>query len=218
MHFLSHFYVEQAEQNPLTLAGLIMPDLTPGFSKLYNSILAKQEAPENEALLALHSGILKHYQGDKWFHQSILFTQPVSHAIEHFIEAGLNRKHIRLSVLAHVAVEMMIDRHILLNEPELCQLFYRQIVQADEGIMADYFQHYRLDIAKQKFFYNFQFFKEKKFLYLFHDLNHLVFGLNRIYGSVTQTEFTNPEKAMLLSALHNIDTELRYSWQEILKR
>lgn len=218
MHFLSHFYVEQTEQNPLVLAGLIMPDLTPGFSKLYNSILTKKAAPENKALLALHSGILKHYQADKWFHQSTLFTTPVSRAIGHFMEAGLNRERFRLSVLAHVAVEMIIDRHILLDEQELCQLFYRQIVQADEGIMADYFQYYKLDVAKQKFFYNFQFFKEKKFLYQFNDLSHLVFGLNRIYGSVTHTEFTKPEKAMLLSALHNIDTELRYSWQEILKR
>lgn len=52
---------------------------------------------------------------------------------------------------------------------------------------------------------------------MFDDLESIVFGLNRVYGMVTKTEFSVKEKRQFVAALHNMDIVLRYSWQQILK-
>ena len=218
MHFLSHFFVEQVEQGPYFTLGLIMPDLTTSFSKYYNSTISKSPAPEQEKLRFIHKGILQHYAGDKWFHQSAAFNDAVTQSIHHFSQAGLNRNRLRLSVIAHLTIEMMIDRQIILTQPELCDTFYLEVNRVEEDVIDDFFTHYKLHIVKNNFLPKFQFFRQRKYLYLFTELENLIVGLNRIYGSVTKIEFTNAEKTMLLAALHNIDNELRYSWQEILKR
>lgn len=218
MHFLSHFFVEQVEQGPYFTLGLIMPDLTTSFSKYYNSTISKNTAPEQEELRLIHQGILQHYTGDKWFHQSAAFNDAVTQSIHHFTRAGLNRNRLRLSVIAHLTMEMMIDRQIVLYHTELCDTFYQEVNHIEEDVIDAFFAYYKLNIVKNNFLPKFQFFRRRKYLYLFTELENLIVGLNRIYGSATKIEFTNAEKTMLLAALHNIDNELRYSWQEILKR
>ena len=139
-------------------------------------------------------------------------------AIQLFLQAGLNREHLRLSVIAHVAIEMMIDRQIILENKNICEEYYSIIDKVDENILTAYFEKFSLPVEKQNFLRSFQFYKQKQFLFLFTELENIVFGLNRIYSSVTKTEFTETEKRKFLTALHNIDTTLRYSWQKILKR
>lgn len=217
MHFLSHYFVELPNKNPLFVAGLIIPDLTPGFSKIYNSIIKNAVAPENENLLQIHEGILSHYRADKWFHHSDLFMQHTTMALQSFLKEGLNRDNLRLSVIAHLTIEMMIDRQIILENKWLCDDFYKAIVQTDESLLETYFLLLDTKNSKSSFFATFKFFKERKFLYRFEDIENIVFGLSKVYGSVTTREFTEEEKRRFVTALHNIDNTIRYSWQAILK-
>lgn len=134
-----------------------------------------------------------------------------------FIEAGLNRQRLRLSVLAHIAVEMMLDRQILLHDCSICSMFYEIVDNADMGVLQNYFDSLSLEEQKQVFLERFRFFKQRRFLFLFDDLENIVFGLNRVYSMVTKTEFSVKEKRQFAAALHNMDVVLRYSWQELLK-
>ncbi len=217
MHFLSHFYTELPADDPLYVAGLIIPDLTRGFSKAYNSVLKNSLYPEEKALKEVHSGILKHYEGDKKFHNSILFMQHCSSLTQSFIKEELSRKRLRLSVIAHLAIEMLIDRHIMLENETLCVEFYSTLERVDEKVLGTYFDRFALHHEKSSFFTNFIAFKQRQFLPMLMEMKNIVFGLNRIYGSVTKTEFTEDEKLRFLTALYNIDEEMRYSWKEILK-
>ena len=217
MHFLSHYFVELPNKNSPFVVGLIIPDLTSGFSKIYNSRIKNGIVPEDKNLLQIHTGILNHYHADKWFHNSGLFVQHTTMALQSFLKEGLSRYNLRLSVIAHLTIEMMIDRQIILENKLLCDDFYKAIVQTDESLLETYFLLFGTKNSKSSFFATFNFFKERKFLYRFEELENIVFGLSKVYGSVTKREFTEEEKKKFVAALHNIDNTIRYSWQAILK-
>ncbi len=217
MHFLAHYYTELPADNPLFVAGLTIPDLTPRFTKIYNSLIVKHSPPTSPDLKQIQNSIVQHFKGDKRFHPSSLFLEQIKLTIEAFLKEGLNRERLRLSVIAHLAVEMLIDRQIVMQKKGICEEYYRTINRADETVLTNYFDLFALEEQKRNFLRTFQFFKQKQFLFLFTELENIVFGLNRVYGMVAGTEFTENEKQRLLTALHNIDGDLRYSWQSILR-
>lgn len=199
------------------MVALGIPDLTPGFARIYNSLIRKAPEPGADDLKEIQRGIARHYAGDKWFHASAVFTEQVSLFCRAFVEQGLDRSRLRLSVIAHVAVEMMIDRQMVLEDRAMCEGFYKQIMEADERALGRWFDALHLEREKAIFMSRFGFFKERKFLFLFEDLERVLFGLGRVYASVTGTEFTDGEKEKFISVLHNMDAEMRYSWKSLLK-
>lgn len=218
MHFLSHYYAELPNNNPFFVTGLIIPDLADNFTIHYNRNILKNAVPINEHLNQIHEGILQHYIADKQFHSSEMFNEMVQKAIACFISNSINRSIHRVSFIAHIAIEMMIDRQILLHKSQYCQQFYATISEADTSIISEYFKQAGVSIAMQSFLPKFQFFRDKQYLYLFSDLNNIVLGINKIYSLVTKVEFTQSEKANLTSALYNIDDELRYTWHAFFEK
>lgn len=179
-------------------------------------MILKMPAPTQQHLRKIHTGLLHHYRGDRWFHVSELFNQKIKQATDSFLQAGLNRERLRLSVIAHVAVEMLIDRQLVMQQPEICREFYEQVDAAPEKAIEQYFDMLGQPLAKQHFLNSFKFFKQKRFLLLFTELENVLFGVNKVYSQVTKTEFTEEEKQKMLAGLHNIDKDMRYSWQKIL--
>ena len=218
MHFLSHYYTEMAETHPLTVVGLALPDLTPGFTWAYNAVLKKADTvlltPE---LQPIQLGVELHYSGDKKFHTSDLFKQLVTEATQSMVNEGLNREKLRLSVLAHVGMEMLIDRQIVLQQPHVCNQYYELVDKAPETTLISYFNRFKLEKEKEVFLTRLAFFKEKRFLWKLNELENILVGLERIYGSVTKSKFTDDEKTQLTTAFHNIDGVIRYRWQDLLR-
>ncbi len=164
----------------------------------------------------IHKGILAHYAADKQFHNSQCFLQQVSKLTQEFMQQGLDRSRLRLSVIAHVAVELMLDRQIYFHLPDICNRYYSVVELADEEVLGSYFDRMGLAVEKQDFISKFQFYKEKRFLERFNELENIVFGLGRIYSLVTKASFTPTENKQLLAALSNIDEDMRYRWQDFL--
>jgi hypothetical protein len=216
MHFLSHYYYELPAKSPLFVAGLGIPDLASGFSKTYNSVIKNSVLPNNKDLQQIHSGILSHYEADKAFHNSSVFMNLLSLTTQSFLKQGLNRDRLRLSVISHLAVELMIDRQILIENEQICVDYYTLLNEADEALLSVYLSAFLPESPKQEFLIKFRLFKQRRFLFLFTDLKNIVEGLNRIYQRVAKVEFTEDEKINLFNALNNIDSTIRYSWKEIL--
>lgn len=217
VHFLSHYYVEPADSAPLMVAGLGIPDLVPGFARIHNSVLRRAPEPVAADLKEIQRGIDRHYAGDKWFHASAGFAAQVSLFCQAFVAAGLDRRRWRLSVMAHLAAEMMIDRQIVVQRREVCEAFYEKLMAADEAALGRWFEG--LGLGEQLAVYRTRlgFFKERKFLFLFEEIERVAFGLGRVYAMATGTEMTDGEKEKFISALHNMDAQMRYSWQGLLK-
>lgn len=217
MNFLSHYFHELPESNALFVSGLAIPDLTGHFSRIYNSQIKNSAEPTDELLKQIHRGILAHYTADKKFHSSPAFEFQIRSMLQKFSEAGLTRKQLRLSVIAHIAVELMLDRQIIVQEKSIAEDYYRIICSGNEKMLANYFALHSIEHSGKIFLERFAFFKQRQFLFLFSELENIVFALNRIYGSVAKTEFSDSESAKFLSALNNIDVDLRYTWRKILK-
>ncbi len=216
MHFLSHYYYELPGKSPLFIAGLGIPDLAPNFSHAYNSVVKKSVLNNGYDVQQIQQGIESHYEGDKIFHNSPVFEELMALTTQAFLNAGLSRERLRLSVIAHVAVELMIDRQILIENEQLCYDYYNCLNNASESTISTYFDVLSLEDLKRKFLIKFQFFKQRRFLFLFSEIENIVMGLGRIYQGVTDVEFTSDEKLFFFNALNNIDSTIRYSWKEIL--
>jgi len=216
MHFLSHYYVELPNDNPLFVTALAIPDLCANFSKIYNSVI-KKSVLTVKRLEPIQQGIEAHFAADKRFHQSAFFNEYLDLLLQAFIHGGLNRERLRLSVIAHLGIELLIDRQIVIQEPEICTTYYRLIHKADQIMLSEYFDILLLEAAKKNFLARFNSFKQRQFIMLFIELHYLVFGLDRMYATVTGTGFTEDEKGRIQLALGNIDARIRYSWKEILK-
>lgn len=216
MHFLSHYYVS-SKPSPYYVAGLMLPDIVKGFSKIYNKQVRDKELPEELAFQHLQQGILFHYETDRKFHNSVDFMQQESLVLQSYIVAGLDRNRLRLSVLAHLAVEMMIDRQIVAQHPDVCSDYYSILGQVDESVLKTYLVQTHIIRSEQIILTNFQVFKQKQFLFQLTDVSNLVAGLLRIYTSVTGYKFLSDEREKFVTALNNIDEEMRYSWNKLLK-
>jgi len=216
MHFLSHYYCELPANSPLFVAGLSIPDLAPNFSFAYNSVIRNSVLNKGYDVQEVQKGIFSHYAADRIFHNSPVFADMMTLTTQSFLNAGLSRERLRLSVIAHVAVELMIDRQILLENEQLCFDYYNCLDMASETGISDYFDAFSLDDLKRRFLIKFQFFKQRRFLFLFGEIENIVEGLCRIYQNVTKVEFTAGEKRNFIMALNNIDSAIRYSWKEIL--
>jgi hypothetical protein len=216
LNFLSHFYFERPNTHPYFVTGLAIPDLTSHFAKQYNLRIKDAVIPQKPELAEIHKGILAHYAADKQFHNAERFLQQVHKLTQEFMQQGLDRGRLRLSVMAHVAVELMLDRQIYFHLPDICNRYYSVVELADEEVLGSYFDRMGLAVEKQDFISKFQFYKEKRFLERFNELENIVFGLGRIYSLVTKTSFTPTENKQLLAALSNIDEDMRYRWQDFL--
>jgi hypothetical protein len=217
MHYLSHYFNELPQNDPYFVVGLAIPDLVPHFSKVYNSKLKNHVVTNNRELELIHQGILSHFGADKRFHRSQLFNEQMANALQSFLAEGISRNRLRLSVLAHIATEMMIDRQIIQEYEQICVDYYEALHSANEMILQGYFEGMGLAYEKQVFISRFRFFKERRFLFLFKNIENVAMALNRVYHSVTGIVFTAGEEHKFVLALNNIETGMRYSWKQILK-
>lgn len=193
-----------------------IPDLTSGFTKAYNQKIKHAGAPNNQMFNSIHFGIRSHFEADKKFHSSPLFMQQVRRMTNLFVAENLDRNRLRLSVIAHIAIEFLLDRQILLADKYMAEDYYNKISEADTNIISAYFDEMDMKLEKQDFLSKFQFHKEKRFLYLFDDMQNIVQGLVRVYQRVTGVFITEPEQIKMETALYNIEKEMRYTWQQTL--
>ena len=124
MNFLSHFYIDKNEENASFIVGVCTPDLV----SLYNREIRIKHLPilpsHSESYIAFTKGILRHFEADKVFHSSPFFLQETEKVgiflKTHFKDSGLKRSFF----VAHVLVELMIDKILIAQAPQLIPDFY----------------------------------------------------------------------------------------------
>ncbi len=124
MNFLSHYFKSAISQQPSFNAGLILPDL------LRKDIRHFQKTNPNFSLEInqLIKGCHQHQSDDKHFHSSDFFNKWLKlflHEINtHPQLVNLPRKWF----VAHIALEMLIDRILLKHYPNLVHQFYEDLL------------------------------------------------------------------------------------------
>jgi hypothetical protein len=217
MHFLSHYYVDRHGYNPYLVLGALLPDISPGFTRTYNSVIRKNEWHLEGDVSEIHKGVLRHYDVDAQFHSSLYFRKACADALKHMIDAGLDRDQYRLSFLAHIAVEVMLDRQLIAENDSLVSEYYKLLESIEIDTFSLYLSHVMPDEVREKTLGGFARFLEVKFLTYIDTVEGAAEGITRTGLKATGVRFTETDREKLIVALHNIGNELRYSWNKLLE-
>ncbi len=220
MNFLSHYYLDRDNPSAYFKLGLLLPDLVKGYNKhMRKGVAAYQPTlPEHQALSL---GIAKHHLTDKVFHGLDEFA-----TLQANFKSELKTLHLlealpRAWFLAHIGVEMMIDRQLLKLYPHLYVEYYKTLDVVSQPIVEKYFDETGCKHISSDFFGNFKVFTERRFLQYYPSDNHFteaLFGAwyratgNKAAPSVresTQMALMNFERhnADLLQAIPSIVTQ-----------
>jgi len=212
MHFLAHLHAQREVSSPEFAFGLMLPDLVPGFTKVYNRILSKAQNDSE-----LHKGIQNHFKDDKLFHANASF-EGLNHQLTHqLVESGLNRAELRLSVIAHLLVEMLFDRWLVEQHPDLPNRFYKNLEQLNVQSVHLYFDSMSLTHEKNLCLERRQWFLEHQFLYQLHNSEQMTMGVSRIYERSTGRLITKNEQFRIIDTINSFYAQPT-DWQAILIR
>lgn len=178
MNYISHFYFFSKE-DPYYNCGLIFPDWLAAYKrlKLHTPIKA---ITNNEK--QLNSGIQNHFLGDKIFHGSDYFKEQ-THGIKLILEqSSLDKDKFRFSFLAHLLLEMMIDRILLKRDPKLGSTFYEQLDACDDDLLLYFAQEN--SAVDEGFKILIQKFKQYRFILNYIESDKFVYSLTRITSRV----------------------------------
>ena len=217
LHFLSHYFIDRLEHNPYLVVGALLPDIAPHFTQTYNRKIRNKVWDLEEPMRTIHRGVLRHYEADGAFHQSPTFSELCKTAIQCMMQTGLDRNRFRLSFLAHIAVEVLLDRWLIVENKHLTDAYYNILNEVAFNKLDSYLSNVVSEIEKTKILNNFMRFKEVQFLYHLIQIEGAAEGIMRTAHRAATIIFSAEEKQKLIAALHNIESQIRYRGEKLLE-
>lgn len=180
MNYFAHYFFDHQPGEVHYNLGLLTPDFVRNFltgRRLKPERFTGHPHPETQAL---HRGAMKHVERDKRFHQSAFFkgiTPEIGTLIKPFFqEHGIPRAWFA----AHLIAELMIDRILIKQQPEMIARFYAELEQTQPEIIDAYLLS--LDInTTEEFKKRLQRFCELRYLMQYVHNPAFAFSLSRIY-------------------------------------
>lgn len=169
MNYLSHYYLDQSSNDPYLILGTVLPDLFRVGDR-------KRRMPEQAidffsqaSHSALQKGVNKHHLIDRLFHNALFFhkySQAISKLLRSAELVGMPRfQHF----YGHILLEILIDKSLLNEQPELVTSFYELLHQVDLNEVNEFLKLKGLDEHFDSFAEQFQAFLHYR--YLEHYLN-----------------------------------------------
>ncbi|TAE59623.1 MAG: hypothetical protein EAZ89_02330 [Bacteroidetes bacterium] len=132
MNFISHFYLDREQEDSYFFIGVSTPDLVSVFDR---NIRVKEHrmpplpgyTPESAGFYA---GVMRHFQVDKMFHSSPFFTRETGRISAMIQERFRPEELSRVFFVAHVLLELTLDKILIQRDPKLLPDFYRHLERA----------------------------------------------------------------------------------------
>jgi hypothetical protein len=176
LNFLSHYYLDRDNPSTYFKLGLLLPDLIKGFNQRMRKNVSACH-PRSEEHIAISQGIAKHHLADKIFHSLPAFELLQANFKSELKSLQLLEALPRSWFLAHIAVEMMIDRQLLKLYPHLCVEYYNALATVSQPLVEKYFTEMGCNPLYSDFFGNFKVFTERRFLQYYHSDDHFTEAL-----------------------------------------
>jgi hypothetical protein len=209
MYLLAHYFTHKNQSGAYHCVGGLLPDITPGFTSLYNRHIRKAAVMFSTETAEIHRGISDHFKADSNFHNNNHFLHLTKTGIKSLEHSGLDRSKIRLSVVAHIMVEMAVDHELVNLYPQLTDEFYHLLQGVEVKYISHYFDKVNSSLEHDSFIANFTRFMERKYLYRLHEYEGVAEGLSIIYSTATNYRFSSSEKDLLIKSLRNIQPLIR---------
>ncbi|MEE8105203.1 MAG: hypothetical protein V3T86_06685 [Planctomycetota bacterium] len=118
--------------DPYRLAGTAVPDWIRASDR--RSRLRPERLDGEAGLVAsLAAGIRRHFEDDRWFHQTAAFHEVSRDLTRRVVALEPDNRHMRAFFLGHVLLELLLDACLIEREPESLPRYYEALAQADAG-------------------------------------------------------------------------------------
>jgi hypothetical protein len=162
----------------------------------------------NQKSRALWEGIKQHLDTDKIFHNSDFFriqTKDIRILLE---KNGLKDKGIKLYFLAHIILELLLDRLILKSCPGIADRFYTDLILIEEDFIRAELDSCTIQ-DNSRFFEIFSRFKASRYLYHYLDDKRLLLSINRISERAKQSPMNNEMNKRMMSSILEAERNLQ---------
>ncbi|MGB1248067.1 MAG: hypothetical protein ACPG4Z_04220 [Chitinophagales bacterium] len=199
MNFLAHYYCLTEKENQYKILGCLLPDIIPYFSKLYNQKIRHESLTDLEQfLLEIEKGILLHIEMDEIFHGLEVFKQMCSD-VKQLIQAENIDTERKEFVIAHVLVELLLDRLLIEEKKVFIADFYAKIGKVDSVILDNYVKKRALVEDSQSIIRKFKSFLDGKYALALESDEGIAFALQQILGNrIGQHIFADKEKWQII--------------------
>lgn len=175
----------------------MLPDLLRNFLP-GKRVRIEQLAParEHEEVQLLWEGCMMHLERDRRFHGSAYFKEAEAALKELFRREELGKTVPRTWLAAHLLVELMLDRVLMKQAPELLDAFYHSLRNTSPETTNLFLEDAQLDASA--FRQRFDRFTEVAYLYHYPDDGAMTYSLMRIYmqAKVTPEWTLNQQEAV----------------------
>jgi hypothetical protein len=131
-------------------------------------------------------------------------------------QAGLDREKYRFWFLGHIVTEVLLDRQLILLDPDLVKEYYDMLNSVDINKLSAYLNLIVSEEEKNKILTNFIKFLDVRFLRYLEQMDGAAEGIVRTVLRATGVAFTDDDKKRLIAALHNIENDMRYRSKNLL--
>ena len=221
MNFVSHFYLDrQRSADSRFFLGVITPDLVGIFDRRIKlkPHTMPEVLPEHLSLpqLAFYTGVQRHFEADAVFHTCDFFLEEtrelVSRLRVHFEEEQLPRSYF----LAHILVELILDKVLMKAHPEILPEFYGHLgsipyqeqLLLTEWVCGTPMHRYQAYMMR---------FLEKQYLYDYAEWRHILFVMRRILDKVNISTGDTLHHPNMLRVLREYESKLMDTWPSLFQ-
>ena len=214
MHYLSHYYFDRQVKAAPYLLGLVLPDLARSFDR---NLRFRELTPSFDCAVSkqIQRGINRHHQVDHYFHNAPFFTthtQLIKSVLKKTKFEHLTKYHY---FLAHILLEMLLDKYLLYKEADLADNFYHSLSQIRLQMVSSFFKTRKLDINEAAFYQFLQKFTHSRYIFHYRKHEGIAYGLERLFTRITNQEITKPDRKKLLDSIQQSDEALLPFYPEV---
>lgn len=207
MNFLSHFYLDRQHTNEYFIAGVCSPDLLSIFSRELKIKHDFEQSQLQKEAVPFYEGVHRHYAVDKIFHSCDFFKEETD-AISQFLYTLFKKDEVhRVFFVAHVLLELMIDKILIEQDDDLVPNFYVHLENVGAVNLAKITQEF---IQKPIIGYDafLQRFIQNRYLVHYNKYDYIIFVLKQIVGRVGIKETLYMDSPIFLNFLVAYQKEL----------
>ena len=215
MNFISHYYFDQTQPDSYQVLGAVLPDLIKNANKRWNLFPQKRalQYQNHKVFGAILKGWKKHLQIDALFHSSDFFLQQTAKLKACFLPV-LENSVIRLSFLAHIELELMLD-HLLVSKKIVdIHAFYKRLAEVDLDEVVAFLEAENVHPIAQ-FVYFFEIFRTNQYLFNYENLEYITLASDKICSRIWNAPFSDTAKAAITKKLTEYKVNLEFEFMTI---
>jgi len=221
MNYLGHYFLslirnrDNKESSLYYSFGNILPDLARNYKKKYRIKESQNDVLPEEYMAEINEGVKDHFKTDRLFHNSSFFYDYVKLIQTELRSVSLSYLPKRLYFIAHVLLELLLDRVLIKNEMSLCDNFYLSLSKITVNKISLYIKMHQFIDDTKGFIAYFNRFIEKNYIYGYTSNNKIIFALGMVIERTGNNGFISQDHSKLKNVIDSIERKLVIEYKNI---